>query len=84
MSRGKNRNEAVEIASNYNSLNYSYKSAYSDYLLKYSTNDAFHKLAYQLSKMSVSATEAKKAFSKFATAVAVTREGRINDRLYKC
>lgn len=75
MSRGKSRNEAVEIASNYNSLNYSYKSAYTDYLLKYSMSDALHILTYQFSKLGMSVAQASKAFSKLATAVAVANKG---------
>jgi hypothetical protein len=74
MSRGKSKNEAVEIALNYNNLNYSYKSAYAAYLLKYSMSDALHMLTYQFSKLSMSVAQASKAFSKLATAVAITNE----------
>ena len=67
MAHGKRRNEATKIALRYNNRNYSYKNAYSEYLIKYVVSDAFNKLGQSFSKTSKAIVELSNAFSKLKT-----------------
>lgn len=69
MSQGNSRNDSMKIALCYNNRNFSYKNAYSDYLVKYALTNAFGKLGQSASKFGISIVELSNAFAKFQTAL---------------
>lgn len=68
MAQGNSRNDSTKIALRYNNRKFSYKNAYSDYLVKYALTNAFSKLGQSASKFGTSIAELSNAFSKFQTA----------------
>ncbi len=71
MAHGECRNESINIALYYNIRNYSYKNAYSDYLIKHNLKNAFSRLGQSLVKASGDIAKLSDAFSKLKSAVKV-------------